>query len=520
MIPTVHTLVQVSTVRCVHYDAWIRCRLPTPTGVCLSLPINLPLRLLDQVPTPPESILHKYAFYPISRSDLSYSHPPLSDYFVARRRQIHVPINLSTSLRCPLLLGIGRRWNDIVRHEVRPQWRASKPQLQGTRPTNHHIPVIHLDKVRKHIRKGQLERRYLALDKEVLDLWPEVFISPAGLVDKGETDKRVINDYSFPHGESVNDFTGTTDFPSISCNPPRDIATRIHDLRTKYPNVEVLIMLGDVSGAFRHVPDNELGVHAFAFLFDGYIVIDLACGGPRNRRDADQPPLRNFSSKTGVSPLDASTFTGNVWCDDHVCVEVNVNTGSRCNDAIIALRRAIVTVLGRNAMNEDKFTRWSTRAKALGLNFDTHLGTVSIPDNKLGRARLRADSLLARKTASKTELLKVLGVFRHVAVCFPSARAFYQRIQAFATRMPSLGRRYLNTEAIEDLRWFRAVLAHDARFNGIPVEQIAGPVAPVTHLYMDASDVGLCVINPARREYIRHRFTTMECASIRAGLDD
>ncbi|OWY95329.1 hypothetical protein PHMEG_00034696 [Phytophthora megakarya] len=224
------------------------------------------------------------------------------------------------------------RWNDIVRHEVRPQWRASKPQLQGTRPTNHHIPVIHLDKVRKHIRKGQLERRYLALDKEVLDFWPEVFISPAGQVDKGETDKRVINDYSFPHGESVNDFTDTTDFPPISYNPPRDIATRIHDLRTKYPNVEVLIMLGDVSGAFRHVPDNELGVHAFAFLFDGYIVIDLACGfgwcGPPAVHAIAGTLINHhyeISRPTGVSLLDASTFTSNVWCDDHVCVEVTLD---------------------------------------------------------------------------------------------------------------------------------------------------------------------------------------------------
>ncbi|KAE8977483.1 hypothetical protein PF011_g23629 [Phytophthora fragariae] len=71
----------------------------------------------------------------------------------------------------------------------------------------------------------------------------------------------MINDYSYPRGASVNEFTNRDNFPSIAYNPPRDIARRIHSLRSAHPNEEVLLMLGDVSGAFRHVPVHEDDVH-------------------------------------------------------------------------------------------------------------------------------------------------------------------------------------------------------------------------------------------------------------------
>ncbi|KAG2979969.1 hypothetical protein PC121_g21249 [Phytophthora cactorum] len=88
----------------------------------------------------------------------------------------------------------------------------------------------------------------------------------------------MINDYSYPHGLSVNELTGRENFPSISYNPSRDITRRINGLRSNNPDEEVLQMLGGVSGAFLHVPAHEDEVHMFVFRFDGYVVIDLSCG--------------------------------------------------------------------------------------------------------------------------------------------------------------------------------------------------------------------------------------------------
>ncbi|OWY94330.1 hypothetical protein PHMEG_00035971, partial [Phytophthora megakarya] len=352
-------------------------------------------------------------------------------------------------------------------------------------------------------------------------IWPEIFISPVGVVEKGDNDVRMINNYSFPAGSSVNDFTDTNNFPEITYNPPRNIASRIHALRELHPHDEVLLMLGDVSGAFRHVPMNENDVHMFAFLFDDHVVIDLSCGfgwcgSPAYYSVAGKIINHQYecSQPIGSSPLDSSHFVGNVWCDDHSCVEVN--TGSRCQEANIALRRAMIAVLGPSAVNEKKFTHWDTRGKALGLNFDTSKGSVSIPDDKMSRAFQIAEHLLKAGRASKTDLNKVLGVFRHVVVCFPSARSFYQRVHDFAVRMHSFGRRQLSPEVVDDLRWFRAVLAFKVRFNSIPVEQFANVIPPSVHVYMDASNTGLCAINPERKEYIRSRFNRAELDVIRS----
>ncbi|ETL33889.1 hypothetical protein L916_13762, partial [Phytophthora nicotianae] len=141
-------------------------------------------------------------------------------------------------------------WNSIVRSGVQPRWRSTKPSSQTTRPPNHNSIASHTASIRRHIRTGQRDGRFLVLHESVLKLWPEVFISPIGIAEKGDNDTRLINDYSYPRGCSVNDFTDDGNFPSISYNPPGDIARRIHKLRTEHPNAEMLLMLGDIPQRF------------------------------------------------------------------------------------------------------------------------------------------------------------------------------------------------------------------------------------------------------------------------------
>ncbi|POM64904.1 Hypothetical protein PHPALM_19503, partial [Phytophthora palmivora] len=135
-------------------------------------------------------------------------------------------------------------WNRIVREGVRPKWTQSKPQTQQYRPKNHKSADAHA----------------AAVTIEFSLVGPGT-IPYTGSVVSASVYRGCFNN-----------------FPSIAYNPPRDIAQRIHDLRLSYPDEEVLLMLGDVSGAFRHVPVHEEYVHMFSFMFDGYVVIDLSCG--------------------------------------------------------------------------------------------------------------------------------------------------------------------------------------------------------------------------------------------------
>lgn len=376
--------------------------------------------------------------------------------------------------------------------------------------------------MQQHIRKGQREGRYLVLDERVLALWPELFVSPIGVVAKGNDDTRMINDYSYPRGASVNEFTNRDNFPSIAYNPPRDIARRIHSLRSAHPNEEVLLMLGDVSGAFRHVPVHEDDVHMFVFIFDGYVVIDLSCGfgwcgSPAfySLAGAVINDLYECADVEDDGDLSLGHLHGNVWCDDHTCVEIN--RGQRCKTANIALRHAMATVLGPAAINDKKFTAWDSQNKALGLVWNTAEGTVSIPDEKLEKANLQVMSLLTSTRATKSDLNKLLGILRHIATCFPPARAFYQRLHVAAIYTPPFGSKALDPDAIEDLRWFHAVIRNKGRFNCIPVAHFARATTPSVHVYMDASGSGLCVLEPQRREFIRLQYPPHELKVIRSG---
>ncbi|KAK1942617.1 hypothetical protein P3T76_006116 [Phytophthora citrophthora] len=110
-------------------------------------------------------------------------------------------------------------------------------------------------------------------------------------------------------------------------------------------------MLGDVSGAFRHIPVHADSVHMFVFVFENLLVIDLACGfgwcgSPAFYSLAGK--IINYLYEHGNSFN--RQFVGNVWCDDHTCIEID--EGPKCFDANIALRRAMATALGPTAINE------------------------------------------------------------------------------------------------------------------------------------------------------------------------
>ncbi|POM59344.1 hypothetical protein PHPALM_31937 [Phytophthora palmivora] len=403
-------------------------------------------------------------------------------------------------------------WNSIVRHGVVPRWKSAKPQLQHFRPSNHRSSEGHDRKIRRHLRKGQLDGRYLIVHAQLLDHWPEIFISPLAVVDKPgahEDDIRLINDYSFPPDHSVNDYTDRSDHPPISYNPPKDIARRIHQLKTLNPAASILIMLGDVAGAFRHIPIHANSVYMFSFLYQDLLVIDLSCGfgwcgSPAYYAVAGK--LINHIYEFNHGP--DRRFTGNVWCDDHTCVEVD--EGSQCFDANIALRRAMAIVLGPAALNENKFTKWATKVKALGILWDTDAGCASIPTEKLDKALTRVSQLIVAGEVTKTALLKVLGSLRHVATCSRPARAFFQRLQSDANILPRFGARAMSSVARDDLRWFQTVLQHPERFNSIPLAQFAELSDPDVHIFMDASSEGLCALDPLSHRYLRQQFSKDE----------
>jgi len=169
--------------------------------------------------------------------------------------------------------------------------------------------------------------------------------------------------------------------------------------------------------------------------------------------------------------------------------------------------------LGPHAINETKFQPWSSRMHAIGLDWDLTSSTVSMPQAKIDKALARVSTMLQARTTRRTNLLEVLGSLRHVATCIPAARPFFQRMHQLATRSHKFATVSLDTGTYEHLRCFAQILKH-AQLVQIPTSVFSRSSVPDVHLYMDASNLGLVVLDPARRRFIRIKFDQSETTLI------
>ncbi|POM62878.1 hypothetical protein PHPALM_27907 [Phytophthora palmivora] len=158
-----------------------------------------------------------------------------------------------------------RKWEEIVRHGVRPRWK-SQIRRQSSPPKTHPSAVRALNIFTKNIRKGQDANQYLVLEIDLLDIFDDITCSPFGAVSKGsvamEIDARIIHDLSSPLGSSVNDDTMRGDTIDIVYEGASVVSQRLVSLHAT--NQVTRIMTGDVNSAFRYIPIHTDSVGRFS----------------------------------------------------------------------------------------------------------------------------------------------------------------------------------------------------------------------------------------------------------------
>jgi len=145
---------------------------------------------------------------------------------------------------------------DIAPEGVRME--LTKDMLpQSHPPDNHGFATERVNIERKNVRKEQDAWRCLVLDVDLLSMWPEVFISSFGIVDKAGGDPltigRTIHDLSFPEGASINDFTDQDAIPQANYQHCDAVASEILRIKREHLDAKAKVIAGDVVSAFHNI---------------------------------------------------------------------------------------------------------------------------------------------------------------------------------------------------------------------------------------------------------------------------
>ena len=127
----------------------------------------------------------------------------------------------------------------------------------------------------------------------------------------------------------------------------------------------------------------------------------------------------------------------------------------------------------------------STTLTVLGIEVDTNLMQLRLPDDKLARLRQSVAAWRSRKCCTKRDLLSLIGTLQHAAKVVRPGRAFIRRmIDLSMVRSHPNATLHLNREFRTDLEWW---FQFATGWNGISILAPAKALAPNGLITSDAS---------------------------------
>ncbi|OWZ02276.1 LOW QUALITY PROTEIN: hypothetical protein PHMEG_00026192 [Phytophthora megakarya] len=357
-----------------------------------------------------------------------------------------------------------------------------KPLIQHVRPPNHGSARARINILRKNIRKEQDAWRWLVLDADLIEQWPELVVSPFRFVEAPVGVRFTIS------RESVNDYTDQASITKpdyVHCDA---VATEILRVKREHPNAEIEVMAGDVASAFRNISIHSNSV----FLPDrgGKCHCDRATRSPGFYEIIGGAISHVHGSQ--YNAVNPTGFFNYHWVNDHINVAANI--GTSLEDMNRSLRVAMAAILGAEAINDEKFTSWKTQQRVFGLEFDSVAETVSIPASKISKARNIVASAYFARSLTRKRYRSLMGSLRHVATCIRAARPFLQWLRV----RESNPHRFQTISVTEDMKqdllsWW--LVLHDPQLNGVSLEYFNTLPPPNIVVEVDASDFGLCALD-------------------------
>ncbi|OWZ10179.1 hypothetical protein PHMEG_00017010 [Phytophthora megakarya] len=272
-------------------------------------------------------------------------------------------------------------------------------------------------------------------------------------------------------------------------------------------------MTGDVAAAFRNVSIHSDSVRWFGGLIEEeqVLILELCCpfgwtGSPGYYEIVGGAIAYAHGVHTNVAY--PSGFFNYHWVDDHVNVTTDI--GSNCADLERSMWFAMTAVLGADAVNEDKFTSWSSTQKVLELQFDCIQLSVSMPTDKIENSRRLVSAAFHTHRLSRQSYRSLLGSVGHVATCVRPARPSLQRLRQRELQLHRFEFVTVSTDMKADLRWWWLAL-HSPHTNEVPMVFFNDlPPTPDVIVETDASDFGLCALDTTNEYALTYRFTPAE----------
>ena len=269
--------------------------------------------------------------------------------------------------------------------------------------------------IQKEAKHGAIMGPY---DKIPFTTRSKVGISPLSTRPKKESlDRRVILDFSFPPGSSVNDgmikdnylgFQASMKFPKID-----ELAVRIYQL-----GKNCLLFKIDLSRYFRQLPLDPGDYSLIGYIINGKFYFDKVL--PMGMRSAPYITQR-VTNAIAYIHRQMTYFILN-YVDDFVGAETRDSAGEAYRFLTNLLRDLRIDT------SPEKMVPPTTRLEFLGITFNTNTMTMEISQDKMHTIKLELDSWLLKTSSTRRELESLIGKLQFLAKCVRAGRIFISRL--------------------------------------------------------------------------------------------
>ena len=371
--------------------------------------------------------------------------------------------------------------------------------------SNHQSATERSPAVQKKLIKEAMSGKTLILECDTASMDSRVNTCPYAVAPKNNVDYafdgRLIHDGSFPPGSSVNDAVPVNKLDA-STDDVKDIARRVLYLYNEFPNTKIFGMAADVDSAFQNAHAHEMSALLFGGSFPGAPYVAIALTAIFGYRDSPAifallaKAAQHFhrSGKSDIYNIPTS-FWSWVWVDDFIGIEPDI--GNRLERSEHSLRSSFHLVFGSPGWNNEKYAPWSNLLHAVGLDWNLSNGTVSMPESKISKAIAKVQEcidLIRNKSAPSVKTWRSLvGTLRHVGLCVPAAKPFYQSFVSTEKILLAHGSPQWN-DLEWDLSWFRSILTKE-NLNGVTMERFVQQSNRTISLYLGWSSSSTFIID-------------------------